>query len=472
MNEPKYSPAVSAREPEGADRRELIRGFGTLAIGAAACMALRPSTAHATRVTVNPAGARVFGLFDVRDYGALGDGTGNDAPAFQAALTDIQSAGGGVLLVPPGVYRLLGPLSVSEVAVHIMGMGRDQSILRWEAGVTAGLTYTASGHHYLPGEPMGRGKSLQMSGLSLMTTQPSGGTAIRASWPAGATMDALFQINDVKMSGVSFTTSWTQGIWLTNPNGIKADNFYIVGNQTVSNNTLPNPWACAVGIKIDGATTPSGISHYFSNFGISRVNTGILVTNWLEGFYLQNFEIAYVGTGISVTGFVPGGAQSGNPNFFLSGGHINFRGTGCSFVNVYNPKLANVDLYKGAGDGQSFPGNAIGFVNSPNFSVVGCKLESKSPVGTNENGIFIQSGSNDGIVSQCQIQNFRQTCLYTECGATMMSQNVIRCGAIWAVYLSPASNWCFVRYNRIFATGGVAVVNSGANNCVPTSVCE
>lgn len=42
--------------------------------------------------------------FNVRDYGAAGDGLTNDTTAFQLASAALQAAGGGTLLIPPGTY--------------------------------------------------------------------------------------------------------------------------------------------------------------------------------------------------------------------------------------------------------------------------------------------------------------------------------------------------------------------------------
>ena len=48
-------------------------------------------------------------IFDVRTFGAVGDGTHLDTPAIQAAVDACSKAGGGVVLVPPGKY-LIGTL--------------------------------------------------------------------------------------------------------------------------------------------------------------------------------------------------------------------------------------------------------------------------------------------------------------------------------------------------------------------------
>ncbi len=50
-------------------------------------------------------------IFNVRDYGAMGDGTTIDTMAVQKALDECGSAGGGTVLLPPGTY-LCQPLEI------------------------------------------------------------------------------------------------------------------------------------------------------------------------------------------------------------------------------------------------------------------------------------------------------------------------------------------------------------------------
>lgn len=59
----------------------------------------------------------------VREFGAAGDGTTNDAPAIQAAVDALAATGGGVLLFGPRRYRLASPVVVSGVAIVFQGAG-------------------------------------------------------------------------------------------------------------------------------------------------------------------------------------------------------------------------------------------------------------------------------------------------------------------------------------------------------------
>ena len=85
--EEQWGPGNGAR-----DVRYYRSGAGTMRL---------TGTLDADRVSL--AGSR---MFDVRFYGAKGDGVADDAPAIQAAFDAAQTAGGGQVIVPPGTYRL------------------------------------------------------------------------------------------------------------------------------------------------------------------------------------------------------------------------------------------------------------------------------------------------------------------------------------------------------------------------------
>lgn len=59
----------------------------------------------------------------VRDFGAVGDGTTNDAPAIQAAIDFIKGRGGGVVQFGAQVYLIGGPVLIEGVTVRLQGQG-------------------------------------------------------------------------------------------------------------------------------------------------------------------------------------------------------------------------------------------------------------------------------------------------------------------------------------------------------------
>ncbi|MEU3599351.1 right-handed parallel beta-helix repeat-containing protein [Streptomyces sp. NPDC006798] len=82
---------------------------------------------------MNPVG---HGVFNVRDYGAIGNGTTNDTAAIQAALNAARTAGGGTVVIPLGTYAVNGFLVVfsntriSAYGATIRSVATDMGILR------------------------------------------------------------------------------------------------------------------------------------------------------------------------------------------------------------------------------------------------------------------------------------------------------------------------------------------------------
>jgi polygalacturonase len=76
------------------NRRRLI---GMMGLAAAAGAVAAP-----TQSSSKPNNLR--GIFDIRDYGAVGDGESLDSPSVNRAIDACHVAGGGVVYAPPGVY--------------------------------------------------------------------------------------------------------------------------------------------------------------------------------------------------------------------------------------------------------------------------------------------------------------------------------------------------------------------------------
>lgn len=82
-------------------------------------------------------------IFNVRDYGAAADGITNDSSAFQAALDALDSAGGGILVVPPGIYLIQTDItSTSDNPIEIRGSEGATIIAEATISVAAAADHT------------------------------------------------------------------------------------------------------------------------------------------------------------------------------------------------------------------------------------------------------------------------------------------------------------------------------------------
>lgn len=84
---------------------------------------------------------RVYGaFFNVKAYGATGDGTTNDYAAIAAAMAAASAAGGGVVFFPPGTYASASDITL-PYAVSFIGSGSNCTELKRTSG-SAGVLLT------------------------------------------------------------------------------------------------------------------------------------------------------------------------------------------------------------------------------------------------------------------------------------------------------------------------------------------
>ncbi len=193
-----------------------MKMFSTIVIGFA--LAITSCTA----VTIN--------LFNVRDFGAVGDGTTKDTVAFQKALDACAVAGGGEVIVPAGNY-LIGSVQMGRSTMLrfmatnsvITGSGdtNDYPTLdvrwegRWQPGRRA-LIYAANVDHT---GIIGPGR---IEGNRAMAAPQN---------PRGAVVLEPVSCNDVLWEGFTVTQG---GNWATHPTycaGVVIKNVNIVGDR-------------------------------------------------------------------------------------------------------------------------------------------------------------------------------------------------------------------------------------------------
>ncbi len=105
-------------------RRSFLRGATLLGAACAAGYAAAPRSAHAA-LEVEPGPT-----FDVRQFGALGDGEADDTTAVQAAINAAIEYRSGHIHVPAGRYRITQSLTFSSASrIDITGAGRSSVLL-------------------------------------------------------------------------------------------------------------------------------------------------------------------------------------------------------------------------------------------------------------------------------------------------------------------------------------------------------
>ncbi len=84
-------------------------------------------------------------LYNVKSYGAKGDGSTDDTAAIAATINAVKTAGGGVVFLPKGIYLISASLDISGVNyLTIEGVGIDASIIRINSATANVFTSTTA----------------------------------------------------------------------------------------------------------------------------------------------------------------------------------------------------------------------------------------------------------------------------------------------------------------------------------------
>lgn len=124
---------------------------------------IREPGAHELQAAVSEAGRQGY---NVKAYGAVGDGKADDAPAIGAALT---AAAGRTVYLPPGSYRLGSGLTTVGNLVGVAGF----SVLMPDPGVRAALTV---------GNESVKPRTSLVAGITINGTKNPSGTGLRLGY--------------------------------------------------------------------------------------------------------------------------------------------------------------------------------------------------------------------------------------------------------------------------------------------------
>lgn len=119
------------------DRREFL-SMGAGAVLTARGLPGRVSASRARVVLDDP----YSGRFDVKDFGAIGDGSTDDTAAITAAIDAARAAGGGIVWFPAGTYITSTQTLYGDITMQGVGW---QSVMKLKASTNAHLIDTPTG---------------------------------------------------------------------------------------------------------------------------------------------------------------------------------------------------------------------------------------------------------------------------------------------------------------------------------------
>lgn len=246
-------------------------------------------------------------VFNVKDYGAVGDGTWTGGgtmtgttttnnTAIAAAITALQTANRGCLYFPKGVYKMSAALAITITnnngGLSIIGDGPGVSQLCFE-GANLGVSITLSGTQ---GQGNSHNNAVTIKGLAITTNTASGGTALSVTGEKSDDCQRGLHLEDVVIGGITENSYsyWTNGIKLTSLPSVNIVSVQVNGGQAMP------VTADTYAFKFENGSynPPSGIRL------VSFVSLGFDKAVWVtgsggpEGMYLHNTELVNSNWGV------------------------------------------------------------------------------------------------------------------------------------------------------------------------------
>jgi len=340
------------------NRRDLVAWAGSsLAVSAV------PAIASQTNEPIRSATAAVAsGSFNVRNFGATGDGKTLDSPAINAAITAASAAGGGTVYFPAGIYASYSIRLKSHITLFL-----DQgAVILAESTPHDGMALGG----YDPAEPQGKWEPYQDYGhnhwhnsliwgeglhdLAILGQGLIWGKGLSRGWDGeqalpdsnklgvGNKTVALKNCYNVTLRDFSILQGGWFGVLATGVDNLTIDNLTIDTNRDgmdidccknvrVSNCTVNSPWDDAICPKSSFA------------LGYARITENVTITNCMVtgGYQLGTvldgtWKRHQPGVKVSQTGRIKCGTES-------NGGFRNITISNCVFDNSNGFALESED---------------------------------------------------------------------------------------------------------------------------------
>ena len=239
------------------------------------------TTLGAGTVTTTGANAAAVSLssrfsqtFNVKDYGAVGDNSTNDATAINYAIAALNSATyGGCLYFPVGTYKITATLTTITNNCNILGQGQGVSELSFQGAIDGiNIDFTSTGR-----------RTATVNNLSISSNQARTKTGLTYKQFNNEVLGNPFNFNNLTFNENWYISINVNNTALNNNQGGNIENVYISGSNYYLSPPFPE-----YGIKLSGASNVT-----ISNCIIFWSKTGIYVNNspLCEGTIITNCTV-------------------------------------------------------------------------------------------------------------------------------------------------------------------------------------
>ena len=404
-----------------------ISTTGTITVGTTSIDFARAVWSSADGVEVTATGSttarslalRFADIFNVRDYGAVGDGVTDDTAAIQTAINAAGAVGGGIVYFPLGTYLISSALVINVSNIQVEGSGSSAAI----------KTNSTTADVFTVGDGITRRDNISVKDISIdSSVTKTAGAGIHfnlAGWSRVNNLRISKMFNGIHVEGNSValwigdtdirsTTAATgvgilieggndhylNTILIDNPSGSKPlAGIRITQSQAtwIQNCSVLN---CVIGLSIDpGAgqiiTWLFIINSAFDNCGDDgiRLNAGTATSSIRGCTFTACWSSTNGGRGFLTTG-VAGGVIDG---VFVSA-HRSYNNATDGYLFTFGENI-QLDHCQAAGNSTATPGSVHGITIAANiseFAIRGCRSGESAGFGTTQAfGVVINAGTGD-----------------------------------------------------------------------------
>jgi len=371
-------------------------------------------------------------IFNVKDYGALGDDSTNDNTAFTNCIAAAAAASaGGIVYIPQGKYILTTQFSTTLAtgkSLFFVGDGPNVSILKWTTA-TGGFSITFTSGALDAG-------LVGAEGLMFKTLTAGGGTGLSLISGNAPNPGPIKRIFNCVFAGNQSTTYWTNGVLLDGCT-------FVSILDTKFGGILSAGSYFGVGVQIQNSQSTHAVEPAFNQCRFWLLATGINVTSEIEGMLVCNTVLAAVTIGIN---WVQSSPAVGLPLLKVTGCHIDAVTYCIHARNIVQMVICDNLLYQNSAGAFSavFVDNTVNSGTSDNNMICNNVI------------IGLGGGSSNGIVTLLATYNM------------ICNNRIDNCTT--GIWLQATTTNCTVKGNQITNFSGNAVLDSGTANNVISSL--
>lgn len=306
-----------------------------------------------------------LGYFNVKAYGAVGDGTTDDTSDIQDAIDAAGAAGGGVVFFPAGEYKLTSALTKTTAGdVTLMGVSQGRSQ----------ILQTADDDLFRVVIPA-QSTLIHIEKLRLVAARASGnmttGAAIKIT---GQYSLPVLTMRDVFIY-YSGSCNWAVGVNAIDCSETRFDAVTVYGGGS----------SYTTAFSITNVSIPS-VVHKFNSCAVYNTSIGVYAQTTtasagVEGIQIYGCDLVGVNYGVYVEDATAGGYAP--PQVTIDGGHINASGINVRFTNLVQCNVSGVLFYNSGS-------NPFIYINDSAFINIG--QNQFIAIGTGDpNGIYMDA---------------------------------------------------------------------------------